>query len=385
MPFFAIQEVTPFVKTMRRALSPCMNSVALEAAAPSVRKVLLRMISVVEHERERGPVDVEALFRRTALDNIGSFAFDFDFGALDRTKPYYECIVASGRHFRDLSLSPLLRMQMKLLPWMPHCRKIQSDFDDFRCLLLKIAVEIRNRSDTTNSESRVWEALKNVRDPETEDLILLELLKGDVSFLIFAGFEPLAHTLGWTFALLATYPRVTDKIVDELKRHGLCGPEAREVVFSDLSSLEYITAAVKESMRLSHVFVFTARKCTTKDMDVLGYRVPKGTYFFLPSHPMMQHNGDWNAPEDFIPERWLSGEDVSQKYYFPFSAGSRDCIGQRYAMILMRWIIATFVATYSFEWSEEDSSFESHFSKVVYGLVMESYNGIRLRIKKRVP
>ena len=369
---------------MRRALSPCMNSVALEAAAPSVRKVLMNMVKVVERERERGPIDVESLFKRTVLDNLGAFAFDFDFGALDRTKPYYECIVTGGRHFRDISLSPLLKMQMKFLPWMPRCRKIQSDFDDLMCLWRKIAVEIRKRSDTENGEARIWRALKNVRDPETDDLISVELMKGEIATLVYGGVDNLGHTLGWTFALLATYPRVTDKIVDELKCHGLCGPEAREVAFADLASLEYMTAVIKESMRLAHTAIFILRKCTDKDIDVLGYRVPKGTQFFLPSHTMMRHNGDWSAPEDFIPERWLSGEDMSQKYYVPFSLGPRDCIGQRYAMSLMRWIVAILVSKYSFQWSEKDSSFESHFSKIVNGTVMASHNGIRLRMERRV-
>ena len=361
-----------------------MNSAVFEAAAPRVQRILTRMITVVEQERERGPIDVESLFKRTALDNIGAFAFDFDFGALDRTKPCYECMKACGRHTRDISLSPLLKMQMKLLPWMHRCRKIQSDLDDLMCIWRTIAVDIRKRSDTANSEKSIWEVLKNFRDPETDDLLPVELLKAEVATLTFGATDTVGHTLGWTFALLATYPRVTEKIVDELKRHGLCGPDSREVVFSDVAALEYITAVLKESMRLAHVAVFITRKCTEEDMVVLGYRVPKGTHFFLPSHTMMRHNGDWNAPEDFIPERWLSGEDMSEKYYFPFSGGARNCIGQRFAMAFMRWCMAIFIAKYSFEWSEENSSFESQFAKIVHGTVIQSYDGIRLRIRRRV-
>lgn len=50
----------------------------------------------------------------------------------------------------------------------------------------------------------------------------------------------------------------------------------------------------------------------------------------------------WPDAKDFIPERWLSpykGKDIDRKAYLPFSAASRSCIGQQYALREMRLVL----------------------------------------------
>jgi len=40
----------------------------------------------------------------------------------------------------------------------------------------------------------------------------------------------------------------------------------------------------------------------------------------------------WPDPDSFIPERWLGdykGVPADRKAFIPFSAGSRNCIGQQ--------------------------------------------------------
>lgn len=47
----------------------------------------------------------------------------------------------------------------------------------------------------------------------------------------------------------------------------------------------------------------------------------------------MARDGDiWPDPEKFVPERWLEkykGVEADRKAFMPFSAGSRNCIGQQ--------------------------------------------------------
>jgi cytochrome P450 len=43
----------------------------------------------------------------------------------------------------------------------------------------------------------------------------------------------------------------------------------------------------------------------------------------------------WPDPQSFVPERWLSqykGVEADRKAFMPFSAGSRNCIGQQYVL-----------------------------------------------------
>ena len=58
-----------------------------------------------------------------------------------------------------------------------------------------------------------------------------------------------------------------------------------------------------------------------------GYKVPSGTNVIMLNYQLHQDDTKFENPELFIPERF---ENPQQNYtYLPFSAGPRNCIGQR--------------------------------------------------------
>eukprot|EP01023_Acetabularia_acetabulum_P004797 TRINITY_DN12031_c0_g1_i10.p4 TRINITY_DN12031_c0_g1~~TRINITY_DN12031_c0_g1_i10.p4 ORF type:complete len:100 (-),score=20.43 TRINITY_DN12031_c0_g1_i10:492-791(-) len=63
----------------------------------------------------------------------------------------------------------------------------------------------------------------------------------------------------------------------------------------------------------------------------------------------------WNTPEEFIPERFLEGADeyVMDKIhpfaYLPFGAGSRMCIGHRFAMQEAKLTLFKLFKTFDFK------------------------------------
>lgn len=57
----------------------------------------------------------------------------------------------------------------------------------------------------------------------------------------------------------------------------------------------------------------------------------------------------WPAAAEFIPERWIKeyqGMAIDRKAFIPFSAGSRNCIGQQFALKELRLILATLCLRY---------------------------------------
>jgi cytochrome P450 len=71
---------------------------------------------------------------------------------------------------------------------------------------------------------------------------------------------------------------------------------------------------------------------TTETKIVSGFEIPPGCIVSACPKALMKDANIWPDAGQFIPERWLEsykGAEVDRKAYFPFSAGSRNCIGQQ--------------------------------------------------------
>ena len=106
----------------------------------------------------------------------------------------------------------------------------------------------------------------------------------------------------------------------------------------------------------------------------------------------------WSNPEQFIPERFdveINSEKTNPFGYIPFSAGSRNCIGQwklselrstelihliigqKFAMLEMKSTISKVLRHYHL------SVLENYEPIDVLELIIKSKNGIMLKIKNR--
>ncbi|RLU26140.1 hypothetical protein DMN91_002306 [Ooceraea biroi] len=82
-----------------------------------------------------------------------------------------------------------------------------------------------------------------------------------------------------------------------------------------------------------------------------SYLVPAGANVIIDIVHLHQNLDFWPNPEVFDPDRFLP-ELVQNRHpfaYLPFSAGSRNCIGQRFAMMEMKTVIGTLMHNFNLE------------------------------------
>jgi cytochrome P450 len=162
--------------------------------------------------------------------------------------------------------------------------------------------------------------------------------------LFVAGHETTANALSWTWYLLAKHPNVENKLHAELDTV----LQNRRPNIAEQAKLTYTEKVIKESMRLYPPAWLMARRAQQAFM-LDSYTIPKGSLLFFSPYLMQRHARYFDEPEHFNPDRWTEEfEKMLPKYaYFPFGGGPRVCIGQAFAIMEARLILATIAQRYS--------------------------------------
>ncbi len=111
--------------------------------------------------------------------------------------------------------------------------------------------------------------------------------------------------------------------------------------------MPYLNSCIKESLRLLPVGLRIERKAVQNSFLGNIY-VPKNCLVNIPVYSVHRDPDNFENPNDFKPERFLDGTKIKAGTYIPFADGPRNCIGQRFALLLMKMTVAKLVHKFSF-------------------------------------
>ena len=129
-----------------------------------------------------------------------------------------------------------------------------------------------------------------------------------------------------------------DRLCDELARVTGGGPPSAE----HLPALEYLDAAIRESLRLRTVVPFVVRK-TVQPFSVNGREYPAGVVLCPCSYLVHQREELYPAPGRFRPDRFLERK-FGPHEWFPFGGSNRICLGMPFAIYEMKVLVATLLS-----------------------------------------
>ncbi|XP_058092415.1 (S)-N-methylcoclaurine 3'-hydroxylase isozyme 1-like [Magnolia sinica] len=160
-----------------------------------------------------------------------------------------------------------------------------------------------------------------------------------------AGTETSASTIEWAMAELIKNPDIMSKVRSELDR--VVGPKM--VKESDLPSLPYLQACVKETLRLHPPTPLLLPHRALEKCQLFDYTIPKDCQLMVNAWAIGRDPKTWNDPMTFVPERFLNstvdykGNDFE---LIPFSAGRRICPGVPLASQFIPLIVASLVQNF---------------------------------------
>ncbi|XP_065147819.1 cytochrome P450 2F2-like [Paramisgurnus dabryanus] len=188
------------------------------------------------------------------------------------------------------------------------------------------------------------------KENETSTFSEAELIM-QIMDLHFAGTDTTSNTLLAAFLYLMNYPDVQARCQQEIDEvlEGKDQPS-----FEDRHNIPYTQAVIHEVQRVANT-VPSALHSTTKDTELMGYNIPKGTLVIPNFTSVLNEEGQWKFPHEFNPANFLNDEGQFEKpeAFMPFSAGPRVCLGEGLARMELFLIIVTLLRRFQFVWPED--------------------------------
>ncbi|XP_022691128.1 cytochrome P450 4C1-like isoform X2 [Varroa jacobsoni] len=172
----------------------------------------------------------------------------------------------------------------------------------------------------------------------------------EVDTFMFEGHDTTAMGVSWCLYLLGHHPIWQQRIFEEIIE--VMGTDLSAPITSKhLPRLKYLECAIKESQRLYPSVPLIGRRLR-RDLPLRNRVIPAGSTILLLIMQLHRQPEIYPWPEEFMPERFYqksqneSAQDhsdlaISHPYaYVPFSAGPRNCIGQRFALMEEKVVVA---------------------------------------------
>jgi cytochrome P450 len=258
-----------------------------------------------------------------ALRIVGKCLFDLDVQSQEEVKKI-SAAVDAFMDFLPLAILPFSEQIQRLpLPAMKRIRKGQADMD----AIIYAMIDERRRSpgDRGDLLSMLLEAV----DPEDPTARMSnQQIHDECLTIMLAGHETTANALSFALWLMAKHPDVQLRLHEEAT--GVLGNRAATA--DDYGRLPYATQVFSETLRLYPPVWVIARTCI-QSYEIAGYRIPRGAVLVASQFVVHRDARFYPDPLRFDPERFAAEKKDMAKArprfaFFPFAAGSRQCIGE---------------------------------------------------------
>ncbi|KAM3834574.1 cytochrome P450 2J4-like [Vipera latastei] len=166
-----------------------------------------------------------------------------------------------------------------------------------------------------------------------------------------AGTDTTFATLKWALLLLTNHPDIQEKVQKEMEDvFGLSG----SISYQDRKTLPYTNAVIHEIQRVKYILLAGVPRQSTKDVNLKGYHIPKGTVIGLNLHSVLLDPEQWETPKEFNPNHFLDkdGKFTEREEFLPFGISQRSCVGEQLARIEIFIFLTSLLRAFSFRLPE---------------------------------
>ncbi|KAK4025887.1 hypothetical protein OUZ56_014926 [Daphnia magna] len=386
-------------RSRRRMLTPAFHFQILEnffdVFNDQSRQLIKELEAAAASPADDGSVNVYKILTQCALDIICDSSMGRQVRKREETSGY----------LHSINRITQLTMERSLRPWLDNdvifnltalgrenqrCVKVLHDFTNQVIQDRKKMLNNNNLIDTTISDHEKIEENSSKRRLAFLDLLIQASENGEklsdddireeVDTFMFAGHDTTATAMSWFLYCIAKNPdeqKLLFDEVDEIFEHS-----DRQCTPQDAANLKYLDCCIKETLRM-YPSIPGVMRTITEETEIGGYVLPAGLSVALLIYGMHRNPNVYPDPDVFKPERFLPEQSASRHPYafIPFSAGPRNCIGQKYALFELKVVLSWVLRKFEFSLVDPTSPPVSASSEIV----LKPLDGIHLSVKSRQP
>lgn len=369
-------------KDLRATMSPAFTSGKLRRMFPMFQESGNKFNDyIVQLSKQNTKLDITDAMGRYTLDGIISLAFGVDSEAF---KNENSVVVEKAKNMMP-QFSPLTFFKMTLFSMMPrwvgqtfqppflnpeattffmsmikktitHREKTGERRNDFLQLLLD-AKHGQLKKDEDDGELASYEKDAQLKDTSDKDYVMTDdLIAANCMIVILGGYETTKTTIVFALYAMAVNQDVQEKLRTELQE--AMEENGGQLSYDVINTHEYLDKVMNEVLRVYPPGLRMERLCT-KDYPIPGTKsfIPKDAYAYFPIYEIHYDEKHYPNPNKFDPERF-SPEVKATRHpyaYMPFGHGPRNCIANRFALVMTKAYLANIILNFFVEPTAETS------------------------------
>ncbi|KAJ6495407.1 high nitrogen upregulated cytochrome P450 monooxygenase 2 [Mycena sanguinolenta] len=347
----------------RRVWNRALTSSAIRNYEPLVAKRASQLVSCLRDSG--GVIDLVHWFDLFSLDVMGDLAFGGTFEMLRDGRDVDGLGERIQVFMTATDLSGHIPWIVNTLHLFPQVGRTIQEFNDFA---QGLAIQRMKKGAVGTRD--LWYHLADEAGLEKQKPSL-EDSAADGVIAVIAASDTTALALSSVVWFLLSLPEYYQRVQQELDEVIVDGDDPLDV--KKHQELHFLSACINESLRLhppvpskggSRQIPFTQR-----GRSIAGRFIPPGTSVWTPPYALHRNPEYFSHPNQFLPERWLSGSNFERhdtSAFMPFSLGPANCVGQKFAKCELFLVLSILFKSF-------DLRFAHGFDNEAWGLTLEDH------------
>nr|XP_033503761.1 cholesterol 24-hydroxylase-like [Epinephelus lanceolatus] len=328
----------------RRIMDPAFSSLYLRGLMGTfnerAEKLMTKLTDIADSKTE---AHMLRLVNFVTLDVIAKVAFGVDLDQLKDSSVFPKAIEMCLKGMVHYITNSFFKYNPKNRPFIKEVR------DACRLLRTTGAQWIQSRKTAMQNGEDVpkdilTQIIKTAGKEETMTEEDEELMLDNFVTFFIAGQETTANQLAFCIMELSRHPEILEKVKNEVD--DVIGMK-QDISYDDLGKLVYLSQVLKETLRIYPTAPGTSRE-VLKDFVIDGIHIPGGVTCMFTSYVTGRMEKFFKDPLTFDPDRFHPDAPKPYFCYYPFALGPRSCLGQNFAQMEAKVVMAKLLQRFDF-------------------------------------